>query len=208
MTKRAMIEAIMRIIKGGDPRSSTQLKEADVSAAIGRALNQLLKTEAITMTDPFGTSVLSHHLMAAYTSVPVVDTACNRSKAVLPAMPISLPMNRGIWQVTKAGCYEFIVPLEPGMMAMATNVSHTALSAVLNSDMIAYEPTGNEIHFNRPASEVGPVDIKLLLVDIAQLDEYAQLPIPADMEAPVVDAVLKELQFRPHDTAADGNDSP
>lgn len=208
-SKRYLTESIRRIMAGGDPRSSFQVKDADIHASMGRAINALLKMEAVNFTYPFGTSIPTHHLIATFEGVEVVDDpTCKRSYAILPATPITLPMQLGVWRISNCDC-DFFVPLEPGMLNVASRVSHTPIAAMLGSEITAYEVAGSKVTFNRTKEQLGEtVDIQLLTSDINDLDEYSQLPLPPDLELRVVEMVVRELQQRPHDDSNDANDKP
>jgi hypothetical protein len=208
-TVKSFIESIQRVMAGGNVRSSFQVHEADIRAALNRAIAQLLKMEMVTLSIPSGSHIPPFQSVATYENIAVQEMNDHKSFALLPATPMSLPEQMGIYQVSKSGCCDFIVPIPPGHMMMASNVNHTALSALLGSEITAYEPSGNKIVFNRSKADMGEsVDIKLVIMDIVSLDEYSLLPIPQDMEFQVTQMVLQQLQKRPHDDSNDSNDTP
>jgi len=207
-SKKYLTESILRILKGGNIRSSSNILEQDIHASIGRHINALLKMEAVNLTYPFGTSIPTHHMIATYEDVPVVNGDCDRSSAILPATPVALPMQIGVWRISNCDC-DFFIPLEPGMLNVASGVNHTAMSAMLGSELIAYEVSGNKVTFNRNSDALGgTVKIQLLTTDIASLDDYALLPIPPDMEAMIVNLVVRDFQPRPHDDSNNSQDQP
>lgn len=209
MTIKGAVESCMRILKGGNLRSSSNLHENDVKASLSRAVNAVLKMESVMPANPFmSTAVPTHHLAATYENIPVTDIDCDRSTATLPVTPISLPLSMGVWSVYD--CLKRpIIPLEMGMLNMAEGVTHTGLSAMLGEKLLAYELQGNKLTFNKPKAIIGDtVTMVLLVVDMLTADEYSQLPVPPDMEAKVFEMVKIDLQPRPHDDSADGNDKP
>lgn len=207
MTTKGFIESIKRAMAGGNVRSSFQLQDADIKAALGRAVAQLLKMEAVNVNYQFGSSIPSHHLVATYDNVPVVDADCDRSYATLPATPMAMPMQLGVWRVWNCDCDSF-VPLEPGMLNIASGIKHTQLSAMLGDELIAYEVSGRKVTFNRPKSAIGDtVSMQLLTMDILGMDEYSELPIPQDLEEAVFRMVRQSLQLVPRDDSNDGNSS-
>lgn len=210
MTVKATIESIQRILAGGNVRSSFQWHENDIKASLSRAVAAVLKLEVVNIAMPLGSNIPPFQAIATYENVPVTDVAgCeNRSQATLPATPMALPEQMGIYQVTKRNCCDFIVPVQPGMMTMATNVTHTALSAMLADAVDVYEPNGTKLTFNRSAEALGgSVDMKLVIMDLMSLDDYAQLPVPQDMGSTVINMVVRELQGRPRDDSNDANSS-
>jgi hypothetical protein len=205
MTKRKIIESIQRILKGGDIRSSTELTHKDVEMALNRAISTLLKMETINVTMPFGSYIPTHHMIATYEGIEVTDIPNGRSKATLPATPMSLPMNVGIFRITSDCCPEPFIPLEAGMLSVAQGVNR--ISAMLGQDLVAYEAAGKQVTFNRKKDEIGTVTMQLLVMDIESIDEDAELPLPPDLENAAVNLVLQQFgQWRPGDDSADNND--
>jgi hypothetical protein len=207
MTLKAFVESAMRILKGGNVRSSSNLHENDVKASLARAIAFLVKRESVTQMD--GTTVPDYLMVGTYEDIPVVAIDDDHSYALLPVPTVALGRSKGIMKVAKTGCYDFIVPLEPGMMSVAQKINHTALSAILESEVIAYEPHRDRVTFNRSKEEMGDsVYMHLVVTDVLQLDDYSQLPIPQDMEGQAMQMVLAELQGRPRDNTNDSNDQP
>ena len=125
----------------------------------------------------------------------VIDTR-GRAKITLPAQPIALPRGMGIWHI---GDYRDVdsayIPMQAGEHAILKGVSHTGLNSALGR-LTAYEWYGNNtIYFNKTAGQMPPkVLVRLVVVDPNTLGEYDLLPIPADMEEPVVVRVLEILK--------------
>lgn len=210
MTKRKIIESIHRILKGGDVRSSTELTHKDIEFALNRAISTLLKMETINVTMPFGSYIPTHHMLATYEGVEVSDISNGRSKATLPATPISLPLGVGVFRITSSSCPDPFIPLEPGMLSVAQKVAHNRLKAMLGEELVAYEVSGKQVTFNRSKEEIGDtVTMQLLVMDIEAIDEDAELPLPPDLENAAVNMVLQQFgQWRPGDDSADNNDKP
>lgn len=207
MTTKAFIESALRILKGGNVRSSSNIHENDVKASLGRAIAFLVKKEVVTQMD--GSSVPDYLMVGTYENIQVQAIDDTHSYALIPVPTVALGRSKGIMKVAKTGCYDFIVPLEPGMMSVAQKVNHTALAAILDSEIVAYEPQRDRVVFNRSKAEMGDsVYMNLVVVDVLQLDDYSQLPIPQDMEGQAMQMVLTELQGRPKDNTNDAQDQP
>lgn len=207
MTVKAFIESAFRLLKGGNVRSSSNLHENDVKASLARAIAFLVKKEVVTQMD--GSSVPDYLMVGTYEDIAVQAIDDAHSYALIPVPTVALGRSKGIMKVAKTGCYDFIVPLEPGMMSVAQKVNHTALAAILNSEIVAYEPQRDRVVFNRSKAEMGDsVYMNLVVTDVLQLDDYSQLPIPQDMEGQAMQMVLAELQARPHDNTNDAQDQP
>lgn len=205
MTKRSLTEQIFRQLKGGNVRNSSQLHEKDIEAAIVQVASTLFKAEVVAMNGQW-TSIPSHCFTATYTAT-VTDVGCGMSEATMPVQPIMLPMNVGIFSVYSEKCYDPFIPLEPGMLPVVNKVNNTALAAMLGK-MTAYSPSGIKLRFNKTVAEIGEtVNMQLIVNDMAELGDNDPLPIPQDMEANIVTAVVKMLGQRvPHDTAVDNQD--
>jgi len=209
MTKKAFIEQIHRLLKGGNVRNSAQIHEKEVEAAVAQACATLLKLEAVNVSGlPFGTNVPTHHLLATYEGIALTDIGCGHSEATLPVMPIAMPMNVGVFQVTSPTCHDPFVPLEPGMLPVAQGVQHNAIHAMLGKKLVAYEPVGRKIRVNRTSGQLGgSVTVRLLVVDISGAGDYDPLPIPQDLEVAVVKLVVQQFgAMPPHDTSTDSQD--
>jgi hypothetical protein len=207
MTVGGFVESALRLLKGGNVRSSSNIHENDVKASLARAIAFLIKKDVLTQMD--GTSVPDYLMIGTYENIAVQAIDATHSYALLPAPTVALGRSKGIMKVAKTGCYDFIVPLESGMMSVAQKVNHTALAAILDSEIIAYEPRQDRVVFNRSKEEMGEsVDMQLVVMDILAMDNYSILPIPQDMEAQAMQMVLAELQGRPHDDSSDANDKP
>lgn len=208
MTLKAFVETVMRPMNGGNVRSSVNFHENDVKAELGRAIAFLFKKEVVMQMD--GSSIPDYLMVGTYENIPVQAIDDDHSYALIPVPTVALGRSKGIIKVAKTGCYDFIVPLESGMMSMAQNVEHTALSAILKSKVVAYDPVDRtKVMFNRSKEEMGEtVYMRLLVSDVLQMDDYSQLPIPQDMEYTAIQMVKTALQGRKHDDSNDSNDQP
>jgi hypothetical protein len=126
--------------------------------------------------------------------IKITDTR-GRAKITLPAQPISLPHGMGIWNIGNPNDhFSAYIPVQPNEMFIMSGVSHTGLSEIL-SDQVSYEWYGHKtVVFNKPASAMpSTVRVRLVVVDPEQVGENDLLPIPADYESAVVEAVLNIL---------------
>jgi hypothetical protein len=126
--------------------------------------------------------------------VVITDTR-GRAKITLPTQPISLPHGMGIWNIGHpTDHFSAYIPVQPNEMSVMSGVSHTGLSDIL-ADQIAYEWYGHKtVVFNKPASVMpSTVRVRLVVVDPEQIGENDLLPIPADYESSVIEAVLNIL---------------
>lgn len=125
----------------------------------------------------------------------IIDSR-GRAKITLPAQPIALPRGMGIWHI---GDYRDInsayIPIQAGEHNLLLGTSHTGLSDAMGR-LIAYEwYHNNTVFFNKKAPDMPEkVLVRLVVVDPETIDEYDQLPIPADMEEAVIIRVMDMIK--------------
>lgn len=164
------------------------LLDQDILSVIGETNNILIGSNTYTENIP----------SISVCEVTITDTR-GRAKIALPAHPISLPHGMGIWSIGHPDDHFLsYVPVQPNEMSVLANVSHTGLKQIL-AGQTAYEWFGHgTVVFNKLATEMpSTVRVRLVVVDPSQIAEDDLLPIPADYEASIIEAVLNIL-------AADG----
>ena len=123
------------------------------------------------------------------------NSSADLGKAVLPAMPISLPKNMGVWKVYDPDKpFEAYIPINSSQYEILGGIYHSKTSSIL-SVKTCYEIFDNKtLYFNKAANDLPEeVAIQLLVVDPSVLGEADILPIPADKEEEVVVRVLELL---------------
>lgn len=197
MTRYFLSEQIQRQLAGGDPSSSTVPEVEEIRAAINQAINSLTKAEYFTETLAGGETIPEGCVITTYEGV-AVTTWRTYSKATLPAMPIKLPRNMGIWAITNTSdAFVNFIPIPIGQTGFIA--SQRGMSDVFGQ--IAYEPRGKEVIFNKDLPAQTPaitsVDIQLIVSDISKYNDYETLPINADMEEKVITAVVSQFAKTP-----------
>lgn len=204
-TKYKIAEQIQRLI-AGNPIISGRIHKNDIKLLIEQVSNQLLKADFFSVNMPEGDSLPSNCMVFTYDNVPVTTYKTTKSKATLPAIPISLPRNLGVLHVSKTDAIdEPFVPIPTSMYGI---IKPQDLLGDL-SGLIGYEVVGRDIVFtkNLPGLSITSVFIRLVGVDLSQLTDYDLLPLSADMEAQVVQQVYAILvQTPPADRAQNIND--
>ena len=128
---------------------------------------------------------------------------------VLPAQPIHLPRDIGIWALyNKATPFNRYIPVQAGQWAMIQGINHNPMANALdnmniytmldNKNMLLNQTVGNS-----PSS----LELQLLVVDINKVGETDILPIPADMEEDVVETILGQLRTLNPTTEDGGNNN-
>lgn len=193
VTRYFLAEQVRRQLAGGDPSSAVVPEMEELRAAINQAINSLTKAEYFTETLAGGETIPEGCVITTYEGVAVTSWR-DVSKATLPAMPIKLPRNMGIWAITKTDeAFVQFIPVPVGQTGFLS--SQRGMSDVLGQ--VAYEPRGKEVIFNKDLPAQTPaitsVDMQLIVSDISKYNDYETLPINADMEEKVITAVFNQF---------------
>lgn len=204
-TKYKIAEQVSRLIRG-NPIISGRVHMNDIKLLIEQVANQLLKADFFSVNMPEGDTLPSNCMVFTYDNVPVTTYKSTKSKATLPAIPISLPRNMGVLHVSKTDTIdEPFIPIPTSMYGV---IKPQDLLGDL-SGLIGYEVIGKDIVFtkNLPGLSINSVFIRLVGVDLSQVSDYEILPLSSDMEAQVVQSVYNILvQTPPADKAQNIND--
>lgn len=187
-TKYKIHEAAKKLIKGGDPSAGSNVTSGQIYYAIEGVINQLLKTEHYSLTLPGGDTIPNTAVLANYENIPV-EKYKKVSRARIPAMPISLPRNMGVFNVAPSNDPDCpFIPIMVGQDIFLKNQK-------LLSDLISttYKVVAGYTEFSKDISttfRTATVDMQLFVMDISQYSEHEPLPLPADMERDVVNMVV------------------
>jgi len=191
MTTLAKIAEQIKLAADGHFQTGQGMSLEEVKLLVSQAINSLFKTEKLGQISGMGDFDPSGVLIATYDEQPVYKYK-DRSAVKLPTFPINLPMGLGVWYVAPYDDIDnFYVPMLSGQQGLTKTIT------VLNNyeTRVPYEINGNQLVFSTDITEgdspVTKVLIRMLVNDVADLGEYDPLPIPADMELPVVETVLK-----------------
>lgn len=203
-TKFFLSEQVMLRLAAGYPDVAEKVDILDVIAALGQKISQMFNMTYFSAVLPNGETVPDGLMLATYTGIPVA-TIGTRSVSILPVMPISLPRNQGVFQISNKSDFtgEFI-PMAPGQYNLVS--AQPGISDFLGQ--IGYEVVGNQAIFHRDITIEGitTVNMRLVVMDLSKYDDYAPLPIPADMESVVVEELYKifaPVQATPADKVND-----
>lgn len=197
-TKGMITEQVRRRLNGGNISAPAAFKDEDIALALGQSINKRLKADYLggTLqmgeTIPEGSALMTYEGDNALAVVPYSDV----SMAVLPARPVKLMRDLGIFHVSRDGDHANpFIPTQPGQRAMYQNQP-------LSNDLlgqICYEPNGDKIVFDQDitAQGISKVMVKLIMADVFSLGDYDPLPITADMEADIVTELVNTLGPKP-----------
>lgn len=204
-TKKKIAEQILRLVKG-NPTASSRVQEGEVKLLVEQVANQVLKADSFQMNMPEGDTIPNNCMVFTYESVPVTTYKSTLSKATLPAIPMSLPRNMGVLHISKTD--DINSPFIPIPTSLYGIVKPQVLLGDL-SGLIGYEVVGKDVIFtkNLPGMNINSVYMRLVGIDLSVLSDYDLLPVSADQEAAIVEAVYKMLVTVPQpDRVVDSND--
>jgi hypothetical protein len=102
LTKKIISDQVLFRLYGGFPDLSAPVQEEDVWKATEQKVNSLFKLRHLDTTLPSGETIPENTMIATYEGIAVTGLDNGTSKALLPAIPISLPKNMGVYLIYHA----------------------------------------------------------------------------------------------------------
>lgn len=199
-TKKLISDQVLYKLAGGIPDSGFPIKEQDVWNSIDQKFNAMVKAQHFGVNLPNGETIPENLAIATYEDIAVTSYGTNKSKSILPAMPISLPKNAGINEVlpvlnvTDSGDKIWGKPLIPLLSGQEYLLQ---VDKLLNDLMgqFAYTPNGITLVYNKDLTTYGinKVDMKLVVLDISRYSVTDILPIPSDMEDKLINDLIADF---------------
>jgi hypothetical protein len=209
-TRWKISEQIIRLLNGGSPSAPSWMRIPELYEAIGQVLNKLVKLDHVTLNLGDGERIPSEYCMGTYDNIPVVQYK-NQSKCTLPAIPIALPRDIGLFSIHPMSLTvpsNFLnsqfIPIPPGHSVLLAG--QPMINTLLGQ--VGYERRGRDVIFYTDITvtpyQIGQVSICMVVLDMTQYGDYDLLPIPADMEADCVAQVYNLFKGeRPPDKVDD-----
>jgi hypothetical protein len=198
LTRVTIREQILRRLSAGNPSVASKVHPLEVDAAVAQVLNALLRTQYFEVLQ-LDSSIPEGCVLANYDNVPVISWN-GISKSTLPAIPIALPKNMGVFRISKADD-----PMESGFIPIGMGQFSFVATQRLMSDLlgqIGYEVRGKEVWYTKDLPAQTPaitaVNMQLVVLDVTKYSDYELLPLNADLEAQVVDTVYKMFAGEPN----------
>lgn len=190
VTSYRLAEEIQKILNGGELQTASNISIPEIKIAIGQVVNNLLKTDYVKINGKTGETIPNGAVTGLYENI-VVTKKGMISECSLPVKPLQLPRNMGVFSVWKSDepQTEFI-PVQMGQFGLLK--SQPLLSNLLNQ--VGYETYGMKIVFTKDLTEPGKtitVDMRLMIMDISQYDDFDPLPILPEHEWMVKHEVIK-----------------
>ncbi len=194
VTKKLISDEVLYKLAGGIPSPSFLVHEQDVWSSLEDKINSHFKLKHFDTTLPSGETLPENTMIATYQNITVTATSNERSYALLPITPISLPLNMGIFMVYDERYPDnFFIPLQRSQLALLK------ADSLLNDLMgqFGYEPKSDRVVFTKDITLLGVTEVtmELCVFDMSQYSVTANLPIPSDY----VDTIVQQLteEFAP-----------
>lgn len=212
MTTRWKIsEQILNILKG-KPGAASSITLKEVMELVTQTANNVLRVQHFDSINAGGEMIPEGLVLACYDNLTVFyykDVAA----CTLPAVPVKLPKGMGVWHVSKTDeLHNPFIPIPRGMTAMIGG--EPLISDLL--DQIGYEVRVDEnsspaLIFDKDitdASVVSPavtsVYVEMVILDLSKYGDYDLFPVTPDMEAQIIETVVKLLSVaQPPDEIVD-----
>ena len=129
-----------------------------------------------------------------YTCPVTADSGNNRAYITLPAVPLTLPMDMGIWSIagaTGAMTPYIPIPAQDVLVFQGANLSYL-------EGKIGYYLQGSRVYFTKNITlsangTVTSVVVNLLIMDISKFTDNDMLPISPEVESAIIDDVLQTI---------------
>lgn len=186
-TKMSIAEQVLLRLYGRSVTSSDATQTPDVILAVGQVANALLRAQHFD-TLKAGENAPENLSIVEYPKQPLTTYGGKKAICKLPAIPVSLPRQQGIWQVSKDEFFNCIgIPVQSGQ-GVLLNVQDVISDLF---DQWYYEPNGTSIIVT-PDLTIDNTDglyFRLIITDVNSLGDYDPLPVPASIEADIISQV-------------------
>lgn len=216
ITLGKITEQIYRLYNSGDPSADQQVTRQEINVLVGQTINKLLKAEHLTINAQSNDMFPPHTMISTYTisnsgtgqSTNLETYETSKARALLPAYPITLPRNMGVWSVSPSGdADQQYIPLQSGQLSLIN--SQDVLKEL--DHQVGYYVDGRHLIFTKDITaspfNVTTLKVRLLMIDASILGPFDYVPLPADMEDIVIKEVLQTLAVIPEkeDVVIDNN---
>lgn len=198
-TRWSLGEAVQNRLSGGGGKQASWVDIREIYKLIEQVLNSMLKTDYFKTTMNLGDTVPEGLAVATYENVPI-ERWRNTARLLLPCNYMRLPHGLG---VSSIGPQELTAPSNDlNSQFIPIPSGHSVLlngQPMIDSllGLIGYEVNGMYAIFKdditQAPNNITAAVVKLVVMDISQYGDYDFLPIPADMEAPVIEQVFQML---------------
>ena len=191
-TKAILSEQVQRIyarfLDKDNPSDVADIRE--VMLLVNQAINKILKLE-VAESFKAGLVDIPKCSLIQYTASVTADATNNRSFITLPVIPLTLPLDMGIWSISasNAAMTPYIpIPAQDVLVFQGANLSYL-------EGQIGYYVQGKKVFFTKDITLAGngsisSVIINILASDFSQFADNDMLPISPEVESAVITEVL------------------
>lgn len=195
-TKQILSEQIQRLyarfLDKDNPSDVIDIRE--IKLLVNQSINKVLKLQVAESFKAGMIDVPKCNLMQYSNAAVVQDSANSRAYVTLPAIPLTLPMDMGIWSVTpNSGAMTPYIPIpaQDMLVFQGTNLGYL-------EGKVGYYVQGKRIYFTKDITlvangSVSGVTVNLLVSDFSQLTDNEMLPISPEVESTIIDDVLQTI---------------
>jgi hypothetical protein len=194
-TKYILAEQIQRLyaryLDKDNPSDVIDIRE--VKLLVNQSVNKVLKLQVADSFKAGMVDVPKCNLIE-YTCAVTAESGNNRSYITLPVIPLTLPMDMGIWSIaaSSGAMTPYIpIPAQDVLVFQGANLSYL-------EGKIGYYLQGKRVYFTKnitttPNGTVTSVIVNLLVSDFSQLSDTDMLPISPEVESTIIDDVLQTI---------------
>ena len=191
-TKAILSEQVQRIyarfLDKDNPSDVIDIRE--VMLLVNQAINKILKLE-VAESFKAGLVDIPKCSLIQYTASVTADATNNRSFITLPVIPLTLPLDMGIWSISasNAAMTPYIpIPSQDVLVFQGANLSYL-------EGQTGYYVQGKKVFFTKDITLAGngsisSVIINILASDFSQFADNDMLPISPEVESAVITEVL------------------
>jgi len=195
ITKNILSEQIQRIYARFIDKEnlSDVIDTREINLIMNQSINKVLKLQVADSFKAGLVDVPKCNLLE-YTCAVTADAGNNRSYITLPAIPLTLPMDMGIWSIAAAtgAMTPYIpIPAQDVLVFQGANLSYL-------EGKIGYYLQGKRVYFTKNITltangTVTSVVVNLLVMDFSQIGDNDVLPISPEVESAIIDDVLQTI---------------
>lgn len=198
-TKYRIAEQVQRLyarfLDKDNPSDVIDIRE--VMLLVRQSLNKVLKLQ-VAESFKAGEYDIPKCNLLQYTCATVSDSANSRAYIVLPAIPITLPMDMGIWSISAASAA--LAPYLPipsqDILVFGTVANGTNVSAL--EGQVGYYVQGKRVYFTKDITTSGnglisSVIVNLFVADFDVISDTEMLPVSPEVESAIIDDVLQSI---------------
>ena len=210
-TKKKIAEQIQRnyaryLDKENIVGTKESLDSRELHLMIEQSINKILKVQTFERFQEGYVDIPRCNIVKYSNQTVTADRAGgasnSRASVNLPAIPLSLPMDMGVWAFTKYNdMTTTYIPMPSenmGVMDVAfssLNTQSGGINASYLEQQVGYYVEGKSIYFTRDITQsaygsVSAVDLYLLVSDMSKFTDTELLPINPEVEAQIIDDVL------------------